>query len=335
MMDQDSEFNGETARVSPLGGTESAFVSLAEAFAKLGHNVVAMTKITKDLVYEGVHWKSINSSINKCDLSIVNRAPELLDRIPTASKSILWLHNPANYLSKLRNFRRLFFKRITVICSGKYHFDTLPSWIKSRAVILPLGITDELFLCETTPEKAPDPEVIFTSNPERGLAWLVDIWHNKIITAVPNAKLNVYAGSKTYGGRHEDLMTNILNDITNLKEESIKVFEPIEKKYLFKKISESRAMLYLGDKGETFCLAVAEAQALGLPCIVKPIGCLAERVKHNLTGEVIMDDTSFVNSAINILTNDKDWSFYRDNCIKLQRDFKWENIAKKYLNLIN
>ena len=334
-MDQDSEFNGETARVSPLGGTESAFVSLAEAFAKLGHDVVAMTKSTKDFVYEGVHWQSINSSINKCDLSIVNRAPELLDIIPTTNKSILWLHNPADYLSKLRNFRRLFFKRITVICSGKYHFDTLPGWIKSRAVILPLGITDELFSCETTPNKAPKPEVIFTSNPERGLAWLVDIWHNKIITAVPNAKLNIYAGSKTYGGRHEDLMTNILNDITNLKEESIKVFEPIEKKYLFKKISESRAMLYLGDKGETFCLAVAEAQALGLPCIVKPIGCLAERVKHNLTGEVIMDDTSFVNSAINILTNDKDWSFYRDNCIKLQRDFKWENIAKKYLNLIN
>ena len=33
-------------------------------------------------------------------------------------------------------------------------------------------------------------------------------------------------------------------------------------------------MLYKGDPGETFCLSIAEAQALGIPCVVQPIGSL-------------------------------------------------------------
>jgi len=47
MVDQDSKFDGKTARCFPLGGTESAFVSLAEAFAKLGHEVLQSQKLIK------------------------------------------------------------------------------------------------------------------------------------------------------------------------------------------------------------------------------------------------------------------------------------------------
>lgn len=335
MVDQDSKFDGKTARCFPLGGTESAFVSLAEAFAKLGHEVIAKSKINKGVYYNGVHWKPINYDINKCNLYIINRAPELVDKVPVNCKVLLWLHNPAKYLNKLKNFRRLVLKDIKIICSGQYHYDTLPFWIKSRSVIIPLGITDNLFSLKTTPNKAPPPEVVFTSNPERGLEWLVDLWRNKIISEVPNAKLKIFAGSKTYGGRHKAIIDNILNKIISLKEESIKVYKPIKKNKLFKKIVKSRAMFYLGDPGETFCLSIAEAQALGLPCIVKPIGCLEERVKHNITGEVHSNDDDFIKAAINILRNDEDWLFYRNNCLKFQRNLRWEDIAKKYLKVLN
>ena len=164
---------------------------------------------------------------------------------------------------------------------------------------------------------------------------MIDIWTKKIIKFVPNAKLNIYAGSKTYGGRNSKGINTILNKINNINNNSINIFEPIEKYKLFKKIVNSRAMFYPGDKGETFCLAVAEAQALGLPCLVKPIGCLEERVKHKITGEVINDDDDFVDAAVNILTNDKDWIFYRNNCLKLQRNLRWDNIALMYLKILN
>ena len=335
MIDQDASFNGRTYREEPLGGTETAFVLLAEAFVKNGHKVIALTKKLVAEEYNGVFWQPIDSIISECDLYIINRAPSLLDNAPKAQRTILWVHNPGSYLNKFRNFRRLIFKNIKVVCSGKYHFDSLPVWIKSRSVIIPLGLSEEVFTNENVAKKAPEPLVIFTSNPERGLLWLVDIWIKKIKVSVPNAKLHIFAGHKTYGGKNKEKIKNILNAVRDLNDSSIKLFEPIPKKQLFNKLSNYRAMLYKGDPGETFCLSVAEAQALGVPCVVKPIGSLGERVKDKITGIVAIKDEDFYNGAISILKEDKVWMTYRDNSLKFQRDYQWEKIAKIYANLIN
>ena len=335
MIDQDASFNGRTYREEPLGGTETAFVLLAESFVKNGHKVIALTKKLESEDYNGVAWKPLNTKINECDLYIINRAPSLLDKAPKSKRTILWVHNPASYLNKFRNFRRLIFKNIKVVCSGKYHFDSLPVWIKSRSLIIPLGLSEEVFTNENVAKKAPEPLVIFTSNPERGLLWLVDIWIKKIKVSVPNAKLHIFAGHKTYGGRNKEKIKNILNAVRDLNDSSIKLFEPIPKKQLFNKLLNYRAMLYKGDPGETFCLSVAEAQALGVPCVVKPIGSLGERVKDKITGIVAIKDEDFYNGAISILKEDKVWMTYRDNSLKFQRDYQWEKIAKIYTNLIN
>jgi len=335
MIDQDASFNGRTYREEPLGGTETAFVLLAESFVKNGHKVIALTKKLESEDYNGVAWKPLNTKINECDLYIINRAPSLLDNAPKSKRTILWVHNPASYLNKFRNFRRLIFKNIKVVCSGKYHFDSLPVWIKSRSLIIPLGLSEEVFTNENVAKKAPEPLVIFTSNPERGLLWLVDIWIKKIKVSVPNAKLHIFAGHKTYGGRNKEKIKNILNAVRDLNDSSIKLFEPIPKKQLFNKLLNYRAMLYKGDPGETFCLSVAEAQALGVPCVVKPIGSLGERVKDKITGIVAIKDEDFYNGAISILKEDKVWMTYRDNSLKFQRDYQWEKIAKIYTNLIN
>jgi len=335
MIDQDASFNGRTYREEPLGGTETAFVLLAESFVKNGHKVIALTKKLESEDYNGVAWKPLNTKINECDLYIINRAPSLLDKAPKSKRTILWVHNPASYLNKFRNFRRLIFKNIKVVCSGKYHFNSLPVWIKSRSLIIPLGLSEEVFTNENVAKKAPEPLVIFTSNPERGLLWLVDIWIKKIKVSVPNAKLHIFAGHKTYGGRNKEKIKNILNAVRDLNDSSIKLFEPIPKKQLFNKLLNYRAMLYKGDPGETFCLSVAEAQALGVPCVVKPIGSLGERVKDKITGIVAIKDEDFYNGAISILKEDKVWMTYRDNSLKFQRDYQWEKIAKIYANLIN
>jgi len=335
MIDQDASFNGRTYREEPLGGTETAFVLLAESFVKNGHKVIALTKKLESEDYNGVAWKPLNTKMNECDLYIINRAPSLLDNAPKSKRTILWVHNPASYLNKFRNFRRLIFKNIKVVCSGKYHFNSLPVWIKSRSLIIPLGLSEEVFTNENVAKKAPEPLVIFTSNPERGLLWLVDIWIKKIKVSVPNAKLHIFAGHKTYGGRNKDKIKNILKSVRDLKDPSITLFAPIPKKELFNKLLNYRAMLYKGDPGETFCLSVAEAQALGIPCVVKPIGSLGERVKNKITGIVADNDEDFSIGAISILKEDKVWMNYRDNSLKFQRDYHWEKIAKKYTGLIN
>ena len=73
MIDQYSDFNGESYRKKPLGGTETAFVLLAESLSKLGHKVIALTKSSESIEYERVFWKRLQTKIEECDIYIVNR----------------------------------------------------------------------------------------------------------------------------------------------------------------------------------------------------------------------------------------------------------------------
>ena len=66
-------------------------------------------------------------------------------------------------------------------------------------------------------------------------------------------------------------------------------------------------MLYRGDPGETFCLALAEAQAMGLPAVVKPLGSTPERVIDGVTGRVAEDDDGFAAAAVALLRDDNLW----------------------------
>ena len=334
MLDQDSSYDGDSLRNKPLGGTESSFVSLAEAFADLGHNVTALTKIDKVKTIEGVKWKPLDFNFKNCDLYIANRAPELLSKAPVGSKKILWLHNPGNYLNKLRNLKRLLFKNIIVVCCGDYHLSTIPFWLRSRTIKIPLGLPNEIFKLKIETNIIPDPISIYSSNPERGLIWLVKLWNDKIAVNIPGAKLRLFAGHETYGGRKKDKISNILDSIRKFNSSYIEVNKPITKNDLFKKIILSRVMLYKGDEGETFCLSVAEAQALGVPAVVKSIGSLPERVKHNVTGFVVNNDEDFVKAAISVLTDDKLWKKMKNNSLKMQRDNSWNKVAKKFISSI-
>ena len=82
--------------------------------------------------------------------------------------------------------------------------------------------------------------------------------------------------------------------------ESFNVFvkDPIPKSELFKEVQQSKLMLYKGDRSETFCLAVAEAQALGVPCVVGDLGAMKERVQFGITGYVTNDKRNFFQDTI-------------------------------------
>ena len=331
MVDQDSSFDGNSYRSEPLGGTESAFVCLAEALSKLGHLVIAATKIKHAIKIEGVSWLPITSKFDECDIYICNRAPELLSKAPINSKKVLWLHNPGNYLKKLKNIKKLLFNDLVLVCSGDYHFQTIPFWLKNRTVKVPLGLSDEIFKFSRDYKDIPEPISVFSSNPERGLIWLSQLWKEKISIKIPSSKLLLFAGYETYGGRKKSLIKNILQNVKNLNSSNIEINKPIKKKELFKKIFFSRIMLYRGDVGETFCLSVAEAQGLGVPAVVKSVGSLPERVVHNVTGFVVNNDDEFVRSAITILTDDELWKKMSNNCMKIQRENSWDKVAKEFI----
>ena len=93
-------------------------------------------------------------------------------------------------------------------------------------------------------------------------------------------------------------------------------------------------MLYRGDPGETFCLALAEAQAMGVPAVVQPLGSVAERVVNGETGHIAGDDDGFANAAIALLRDDALWRRCHAAALARQRGFDWDTIAGRFETLI-
>ena len=79
----------------------------------------------------------------------------------------------------------------------------------------------------------------------------------------------------------------------NTKKKGVHLSPPINRNELKNKLKKSRVLLYKGTNDETFCMAVAEAQVLGIPAVVRNFGSLRERVKNNYTGYVCENDEDF------------------------------------------
>jgi glycosyltransferase involved in cell wall biosynthesis len=336
MADDGIAFDGATAEAGPLGGAETAFVALAEALATRGHDVRAFSRCAAPRRYNGVAWAPIETSAPRsCDLYIGNRGHHLIGLVPRPERRVLWLHNPARYLRKPRMAARIAWYRPLIVTTGDYHASTIPSWlVDGGRLVIPYGVLDRFR--HAAPREPPPPLAIFTSNPLRGLDWLIDLWVARIRPAVPTAELHIYAGAAVYGGmtKHAREIEAVLARAEALGREGIHRHAPVGREQLVEMLTGARAMLYRGDPGETFCLALAEAQALGVPAVVTPLGSVGERVADGLSGRVAASDDEFADAAIAVLRDDALWRLWHHGALQSQRGLSWDEVAQRYEALI-
>lgn len=339
MADDGVVFDGKSLEHSPLGGAESAFINLAEAFVKRGHEVIACNNCEAPLSYKGIDWRPIKNGLpEEADLYIANRGDKLILGMPKAKRTVFWVHNPARYLMKWRYLWKLAVKRPTMIFGGEYHASTFPSWLPlCEKIIIPLGLPD--IFCDAAPVSVPPspPQAIFVSNPLRGLDWLLNLWEERIKPYAPESELHVFSGSSVYNLKDEkknQQMKAVLEKAEKMADAGVKVRTPVTKELLLEELQKSRVLLYRGDINETFCLAVGEAQAAGVPAVVKPIGSVTERVVHGLTGVIADDDEAFAQAAVELLTDDEQWRYMKNGAISTQRDWRWDNAAEAFEMLI-
>jgi len=336
MADDGIAFDGATAEKGPLGGAETAFVALAEALAARGHQVEARSRCAGKLRHREVNWAPLDRGVPQtCDLYIGNRGHRLIGLVPRPRRRVLWLHNPARYLRKPRMAARIAWYRPLIVTTGTYHAATVPSWLcDGGRTVIPYGVLDRFRHAE--PRNPPPPRAIFTSNPLRGLDWLIDLWIERIRPAVPNAELHIYAGTAVYGGanKHAAKINAVLARADTLADVGIHRHAPVGREQLVELLYGARAMLYRGDVGETFCLALAEAQALGVPAVVTPLGAVGERVVDNVSGRVAESDDAFVEAAIAVLRDDELWRRWHMGALNSQRGLSWDDVAARYEALI-
>jgi glycosyltransferase involved in cell wall biosynthesis len=322
-----------------IAGTQTAFIELSRAFEKLGNTVNVYTDSLRVLETEGRTWKQLSQvDVNiEYDLMIVNVSPYLFENFKhiKTRKKILWIHNEAKYLLYWNRLKHLLKFLPVVVFSGEYHKSTLPFFIPTGGRrIIPYGLSSVVFEIEEIKQTPIDKKVYFTSNPLRSLRWLVDIWVKYIHPAEPTASLHIFSNWKTYGawGSYvKNRMKVELDYAESFKEYNIILRDVLPKKELFQELKTGRAMFYRGDKAETFCLAVAEAQALGLPAIVCDLGSMKERVEDGVTGIVAKNDNVFIEAALNILRDDNLFNSMSNSSMNKYKVINWKMAANKFL----
>jgi glycosyltransferase involved in cell wall biosynthesis len=337
MADDGIAFDGRTAAAGPLGGAETAFAALAEALAARGHRVAARRRCAAPLSYNGVDWAPLASGAPPaCDRFIGNRGPRVIGLVPRAGRRLFWLHNPARYLKKPRLLWRLAWYQPTLVTTGRYHAATVPRCLGfCGREIIPYGILDAFR--RAVPREPPPPRAIFTSNPLRGLDWLLDVWVAHIRPAVPQAELHIFAGPKVYrdgADKNAGRMEGVLARAAALGIHGVRRHAPIGREALALTLAGARVMLYRGDPGETFCLALGEAQAMGVPAVVQPLGSVAERVVDGETGRVAAGDDEFAEAAIAVLRDDDLWRRWHRAAMATQRGLSWDAVAARFEALI-
>src|SRR5437660_169381 len=74
----------------------------------------------------------------------------------------------------------------------------VPRWVpRGGCRVIPYGVPEHFR--REAPRAPPPPIAVFTSNPLRGLDWLLDLWAARIAPAIPQAQLHIYAGPAVYG----------------------------------------------------------------------------------------------------------------------------------------
>jgi glycosyltransferase involved in cell wall biosynthesis len=337
MADDGIAFDGVMAETAPLGGAETAFVALAEALAARGHRVEARNRCRATVIHKGVRWAPLSRDLpDACDLYIGSRSHRVIGLVRRARRRLFWLHNPASNLKKPRHLWRLARYRPTLVVSGAYHAATIPTWLPCGGrQIIPYGILDRFR--NASPREPPPPRAIFTSNPLRGLDWLLDLWVAGIRPAVPQAELHIYAGAAVYGlmgSPRARRIEEVLARADGLAASGVRSFAPVGREALAKALLDARVMLYRGDPGETFCLALAEAQAIGVPAVVKPLGSTSERVIDGVTGRVTEDDDAFVTAAVALLRDDELWQKRHLAALERQHGLSWDAVGARFEALL-
>ncbi len=339
LADDGIEFDGRTPDERPLGGVESSVVALMQELAARGHDAIVLNKCKAALDHNGVSWRPLeeNNWPESTDLYIANRGDKLLGRMPSARRTVFWTHNPAGYLLKWRYLTKLWRIKPAVIFIGDYHATTYPGWAPSgERMVIPYGLPEAF--CGAEPLIVPPPpRAVFTSNPLRSLDWLLDIWAERIRPHVSGAELHVFAGAATYGSVGEakaGAMDRVLARARALETDGVILPGPVPKAALIEELRSARVMLYRGDLNETFCLAVGEAQAMGVPAVVENLGSVSERVVDGETGFIAPDDDAFADHAVALLGDDECWRSQHLAALEKQRSWRWPQAAAAFEALI-
>ncbi len=306
-----------------LGGTEQAVIHLTTALAERGHSITIAGGCPTPRALAGVQWHP-PGAIPQADITVAINDAALLP--PTTSLPVVWFHNEVEFLREWRKGRMpaLRHHRPAAIFIGQEQARLAPRILPFRArATIPYGLPPRV-LAAPPAATIPDPIALFTSQAYRGLRDVFRMWPN-VAPHIPGAHLTAYIAAQDVPG-YAGLATH---------QPSISVRARIGNDRVLDALRGARALLAPGHKSETFCLAAAEAIAMGVPVITRGIGSLKERVTNGQTGFICEGWREMATRTAQVLTDDALWSRLHHACLATRQGNTWANAAEHWENFVH
>ena len=313
------QYNSNDLYSNKLRGAESILINISKALKKLNHQITIINNCPSSQIINGIKWVNINSKIKaeNYDLVISNGDCRLF-KFATSKRNILFSHSVQNIEKFIRKKQLFaFLKYKPKICFlSEYH------QVNRSRILYPFGSinlkwsVDDIFIETKISTDVNKNQAIFTSDKDRNLDLLIDIWKNLIFTK--NQKLRLLVNDRGANSEKTGIFTRIKGDQQKLIED----------------LKNSRLYLIPGHKAELFCLAAEEAKELCVPIVTLGIGCLAERVEHGKSGFIAKNKYEFANFALELFNNDSLWFQMRNFLLENRGKNNWIKVAKKLIEQI-
>ena len=313
------QYNSKHAYSKDLRGAETVLINLSKALSNLGHRITVINNCPKTESINQINWININSNFSpkNYDLVISNGDCQLF-KYARSNINILFSHSIQTIEKFIRKKQLLsYIKYKPKICFiSEYHKINRSKLLYLFGYINLRWSVDEIFLNTKIPTNIDNHQAIFTSNKDRNLDLLIDIWKTNIFPQ--NKKVRLLVNSENDDERQYQIYKRDVGD----------------QKKLLEDLKYSRLYLIPGHKAELFCLAAEEARELCIPIVTLGIGCLKERVEHGITGFIAKNNEEFSKYTLELFNNEDRWFELRNNLIKKRSLRTWKKVANDLINQV-
>ncbi len=331
ILDNSIPFDGQIARVAPLGGPEKSVVALAVSLAARGHTVRVFNRCSKASVSQSVSWNPLSScEAAHSDWMIAHKDPILFEYVPNAVRTAVWVSGSAGYLDDPKMVSHIK-DRKSILC--------LQTLVQSLTVPLSLQATPAEIIAPAVLDyyrTAQDmlhhsiPKAVVTTHPSNGLNWLLDLWTTRVLPRVPAAQLDIYSSILRRGLKGEsvsDKFKPLVQKILGLKDKGVKVSKPLPDQDMAEVYRRSRVHLYPSSENDMLCTTLGDSQAVGLPAVALDKGAARERLLNGRSGFLVSDDQTFADLVIQLLSDTATFNRLSEVARARQRGRTWDNVA--------
>ena len=314
-----------------VGGGKTAIVSLAHAFARLGHKV-NVTGYVVEGVSGGVEYSGLNRVDRiETDLLLVTTSSKmdlagLRDLKIDAQAKYLWLHG----VSPVTGVEDRSWDGIVCVSHFvKNHFLEKTRIPREKYCVIHNGVDPALFKFQYRFIKRNPHRIVFASHPVKGLDRVIRIVDSLRKTVSDRFHLDVFGGYKLWGQDQPEL---------KLTGGFVTFHGLLPQRELIRRLFACSFMINLYDIPEGFGLIYPQAMKAGIICIVSNVGGVSEVIRDGLNGFLVHDPLQTESAGkdaeriiAHLLKNPGMMAEIRRNGMRYNRG--WKEVAEDFVNL--